>query len=372
MSFPASPPHPNPGTSSFTRRRALGALLAIPAAGLLSACGGTATAGNQRISQDALEPLAASVPAGTTIKVGDPSIKVALELSGLAKELDGFTVDFANISGGPQTTEAFRANALDVGSVADIPPIHATWTGLDVRIIAAGYRQDAVNHPIYELGIAPGTGISSLGDLRGRKVAYSPGQAQGALVLRILAKAGLTQDDVKLVELPSTGDAYATALAGRQVDAAPLGGVQIKRYLTKYKADGATTLRHGLRDDPSLLYSPAKVLADPAKAAALAAYVKVWGKAQRWIEDHPAEWLEGYYVKDQGLSPDDGQYLIDATGKRDLPTSWTEAIARHQETIDLLAREQKKPQLKAADLYDTRFEAIAGTAFASAGKAGAA
>jgi sulfonate transport system substrate-binding protein len=372
MSFPPSPPHPNPGTSSFTRRRALGALLAIPAAGLLSACGGTATAGNQRISQDALEPLAASVPAGTTIKVGDPSIKVALELSGLAKELDGFTVDFANISGGPQTTEAFRANALDVGSVADIPPIHATWTGLDVRIIAAGYRQDAVNHPIYELGVAPGAGISRLEDLRGKKVAYSPGQAQGALVLRILEKAGLAQEDVKLVELPSTGDTYSTALASKQVDAAPLGGVQIKRYLAKYKADGGTTLRHGLRDDPGHLYSPAKVLADPAKAAALAAYVKVWGKAQRWIEDHPEEWLEGYYVKDQGLSREDGQYLIDAAGKRDVPTSWAEGIARHQQTIDLLSKEQKKPQLKAADLYDTRYEAIAGTAFAEAAKAGAA
>jgi sulfonate transport system substrate-binding protein len=296
---------------------------------------------------------------------------VALELSGLIKELD-FNVEFANISGGPQTTEAFRANALDVGSVADIPPIHATWTGLDVRIIASVFRQDAVNHPLYELGIAPGAGISSLQELRGKKVAYSPGQAQGALVLRILEKAGLKQADVKLVELPSTGDTYATALSSKQVDAAPLGGVQIKRYLSKYKADGGSTLRHGLRDDPGHLYSPAKVLDDPAKAAALAAYVEVWGKATRWIEDHPQEWLEGYYVKDQGLSREDGQYLIDAAGKADVPLSWTEAIERHQQTIDLLAREQKKPELVAAKLYDTRYEAIAGTAFAAAGKAGAA
>ena len=77
-------------------------------------------------------------------------------------------------------------------------------------------------------------------------------------MLRILEKAGLDQKDVKLVELPSTGDVYATALASKQVDAAPLGGVQIKRYLAKYKADGGSTLRHGLRDDPSHLYSPAK------------------------------------------------------------------------------------------------------------------
>lgn len=371
MSPAASSPPQQSSNRAFSRRRALGALLAIPAVGLLTACGGTATAGNPT-SQASFAPLATSVPAGTTITVGDPSIRVALELSGVIKDLDGINVEFANISGGPQTTEAFRANALDVGSVADIPPIHATWTGLDVRIIASAYRQDAVNHPLYELGVAPGSGITKLEDLRGKKVAYSPGQAQGALVLRILEKAGLAQDDVKLIELPSTGDAYSSALSSKQVDAAPLGGVQIKRYLAKYKADGATTLRHGLRDDPGHLYSPAKVLADPAKAAALAKYVEAWGKAQRWIEDHPKEWLEGYYIKDQGLSAEDGQYLIDAAGKRDVPTTWTEAIERHQQTIDLLAREQKKPQLKAADLYDTRFEAIAGTAFAAAGKGGAA
>ncbi|WP_163166134.1 ABC transporter substrate-binding protein [Arthrobacter sp. Alg241-R88] len=371
MSPATSSPPQQSFSGAFSRRRALGAFLALPALGLLTACGGTATAGNPT-SQASFTPLAASVPAGTTIKVGDPSIRVALELSGLIKDLDGINVEFANISGGPQTTEAFRANALDVGSVADIPPIHATWTGLDVRIIASAYRQDAVNHPLYELGIAPGSGIAKLEDLRGKKVAYSPGQAQGALVLRILEKAGLAQDDVKLIELPSTGDAYSSALSSKQVDAAPLGGVQIKRYLAKYQADGATTLRHGLRDDPGHLYSPAKVLADPAKAAALAKYAEAWGKAQRWIEDHPKEWLEGYYIKDQGLSAEDGQYLIDAAGKRDVPTSWTEAIERHQQTIDLLAREQKKPQLKAADLYDTRFEAIAGTAFTVAGKGGAA
>jgi sulfonate transport system substrate-binding protein len=371
MSFAApSPPRSTQGSSTFTRRRALGALLAVPALGFLTACGGSATAGNAQPTQ-ATAPLSTTVPAGTTITVGDPTVKVALELSGLDKELD-FAVEFANISGGPQTTEAFRANALDVGSVADIPPIHAIWTGLDVRIIASAYRQDAVNHPLYELGIAPDAGIASLEDLRGKKVAYSPGQAQGALVLRILEKAGLKQEDVKLVELPSTGDTYSTALASRQVDAAPLGGVQIKRYLSKYGSDGGTTIRHGLRDDPSHLYSPAKVLDDPAKAAALARYVEVWGKAKRWVEDHPEEWLEGYYVKNQGLSREDGQYLIDAAGKVDVPLSWAEAIERHQQTIDLLAREQKKPVLVAGDLYDTRYEAIAGTAFDGAAKAGAA
>ena len=93
-------------------------------------------------------------------------------------------------------------------------------------------------------------------DLRGKKIAYSPGQAQGALVLRVLKAAGLTKEDVELVELPSTGDVYSTALACRQVDVAPVGGVQVKRYLAKYGTDGATTISHGLRDDPSTCTSP--------------------------------------------------------------------------------------------------------------------
>jgi sulfonate transport system substrate-binding protein len=91
--------------------------------------------------------------------------------------------------------------------------------------------------------------------------------------------------------------------------------VNIKRYLAKYGPEGGTTLKHGLRDDPGHLYAPVKVLQDPAKAAALREYVQHWGVAQRWIEDHPKEWRDGYYVRNQNLSPDDGEYLIKAAGR---------------------------------------------------------
>ena len=121
------------------------------------------------------------------------------------------------------------------------------------------FRKDPVDHPIYQLGIAPGVDVKDVEDLRGKKIAYSPGQAQGALVLRVLKEAGLTKDDVELVELPSTGDAYVDALGSKQVDVAPLGGVLLKRYLAKYGKDGGTTIQHGLRDDPVDLYVPTTV-----------------------------------------------------------------------------------------------------------------
>lgn len=333
---------------------------------LLSACGssraqpgGGSGTESGKLALDA--PLPTTVPKGTTLVVGDPATQKALEFSG---ELAKFTfkVTWVNISGGPQTTEAFRAHALDLGSVADIPPIHATWTGLRVRIVAAEYRNDPIHHPVYQLGIAPGAKVKSLADLRDKNVAYSPGQAQGALVLRVLQKAGLTKTDVHLVELPSTGDVYPNALASHQVDVAPIGGVNVKRYLAKYGKDGATTIGHGLRDDPAHLYTQVSTLQDPAKAAAIREYVQHWARAQIWIEKHPREWIEKYYVKDQGLSADDGRWLVAASGTPQIPADWADAIARHQKTIDLLAKETDEQSFRAVDLYDRRFEHIAADA----------
>lgn len=338
-------------------------IAALAAVLLVAGCG--SDAGGAKLAADAALP--ADVPAGTKIIVGDPVTQKALELSG---ELDKFKakIEWANLSGGPQTTEAFRAGALDVGSVAEIPPIHATWTGLKVKIVASKFRQDAIHHPTYELGIAPGVQVKTLPDLRGKKIAYSPGQAQGALILKVLQRAGLSKDDVKLVEIPSTGDVYTTALAGHQVDVAPIGGVQIKRYLTKYGKDGGTTIQHGLRDDPGHLYALQSSLEDPAKAAAIRELVAAWARATVWVDQHPKEWIEGYYVKDQGLSAADGEWLVQRAGHPDVPASLTSVYARHQQTIDLLAKETGNPVIKAQDLYDERFVPVAYDAYKSAVK----
>ncbi|WP_305786975.1 ABC transporter substrate-binding protein [Symbioplanes lichenis] len=343
-------------------RRALLAAGAGAAFLSLTGCGGDGPAATLAVTA----ALPDKVPGGTKLVVGDKEHQKALEFSGEADKFD-FEVQWANISGGPQTIEAFRAQALDLGSVADIPPIHSHWTGIPTKIVAAKFRQDPLRHAIYRFGIAPGVAVRELKDFRGKKVAYSPGQAQGALVLRALHKAGLTKQDVQLVELSSTNDVYVTALASRQVEVAPIGGVQIKRYETKYARDGATTIAHGLRDDPGHLYAPETVLLDAGKAAAIRQYVQAWARAWRWREANPDEWIERYYVKDQGLTAADGRWIVDNAGVADIPASWTEAIGRHQETIDLLAQETNNKPLKAEDLYDRRYERIAADALAAAG-----
>jgi sulfonate transport system substrate-binding protein len=310
--------------------------------------------------------IPAKVSPSTELTIGTPETEVALRLSGQLAKLP-FKVKWANISGGPKCSEAFRAHSLDICSAAEIPSIQAHWTGLDTELVAAEFRKDPLHHPVYELGIAPGAHINTLADLRGKRIAYSPGQAQGALVLRILAKAGLGKKDVKLVEMPSTDDVYATALGGRQVDAAPLGGVYIKRYPAKYGKDGGKLLTHGLRDDPAHLWVPTESVSDPAKAAAIKEFVTYWARAEIWIDTHPKEWIEGYYVKDQGLSEEDGAYLVQQAGHPDIPGDWTSAIARQQKTVDLLAQETGQKTFDAKTLFDRRFEKVAADAITTTG-----
>lgn len=295
--------------------------------------------------------------------VGDPLTQKVLERTGWIKELP-FKVQFAQITGGPGVTEAFQAKALDLGSAANIPPIHGIWVGIPVKIVAWRFRTEPWRYPIYVLGKAPGSPISDVADLRGKRIAYSPGQAKGFVVLSTLAKAGIRQEEVTLVDLPAAADTYIGALAARQIDAAPIGaGLQARRYSSKYGADGAKVIGHGsFRDDPGVLYVRTETLRDPAKAAAIKAYVKLWARAQIWIDTHPKEWAELYYVQDQGLSREDAALVIRESGKSDIPRSWDQAITVEQQTIDFMARGMEKKAFPTPDLFDRRFEHVAADA----------
>jgi len=342
-------------------RNALAGLAVLAAATTgLTACGSSSGAGDTAGGSLALSAaLPASTPKGTQIRIGDPQIQAILQVSGLDKQLaaDGVEVKWANISGGPQSIQAFRADQLDCSAVADIPSLFAHWTGTSTKIVFQSVTVDPLQHPVYQLGVAPGEKITSLADLKGKKIAYSPGQAQGALVLRLLQKAGLSQDDVKLVEMTSTtAGEFATALGTHAVDVAPLGISQVKTYVAKYP--GATAINTGIRDDAATLYCLTKAVQDPAKAAALKDYVTIRTKALLWANKHPAEYAKAYYVDNQGLSAPDALATVEAAGQVGIPQTWDNAIQRLQATADLLSKEQGHPHLDATTLVDRRFEKI--------------
>lgn len=314
-------------------------------------------------------PLPDTVPDGTLLTVGDPVTEWVVHHNGWDKDLP-FRIKWVQITGGPDVTEAFHAKALDVGLGANVPPIHATWVGLPVKIIATAYRHDPLNHPAFVLGIAPKANIRTIADLRGKRIAISPSQVQGQIVLQTLKSAGIAKSEVTLVELPSNigGDVYTSALASDAVDMAPIGGgIVAERYLRKYGDDGATVLKHpDFRDDPVFAYVPVEVLENPAKAAALKQFVVLWGRAWAWRQTHPEELARGYYVGEQGLKLEDARLIVTAAGRPDIPAEWTDAIRYQQASIDILAPELGNPRFEAGTLFDRRFEKLAADGFSAA------
>ncbi|KPC82939.1 MULTISPECIES: ABC transporter substrate-binding protein [Streptomyces] len=296
---------------------------------------------------------------GTELKIAARTAQLQLEPAGLTKELAFTVAEWPNLGAGPDIIQGFRAKSIDLALNAGIPPIQAHAIGVQARIVAVQTRR----YPLYTFATAPGSAVRKAGDFRGRKIAFSQGQAQGVVVLRALREAGLENSDVELVELPSTQ--FLTALQSGQVDVAPLAEPVLTKYLDEYGKDGARGVKTEVVDLLTVLWAPDEVLDDPEKAKAVRSFVPLWARGQVWAWENQDEWIDTYYVKDQGVSKEDGRRIVDSLHKPQFPVSWDEAVAWEQETADLLAEGGFVPEQKASELFDRRFETLAAEAVAA-------
>ncbi|WP_133911604.1 ABC transporter substrate-binding protein [Streptomyces sp. NBC_00582] len=339
--------------STYDRRLFLASLLGAAAgvAGLSGCAESTAAATGKGAST---APLAAKVPSGTSLKIASYQNVQQLQFK-LAKLPDlPFTVSsWVNIGAGPDVINAFRAKSLDLANNAGIPPIQAHYQGYDAKIVAINITRK----PNYLFATKPGSDIHTVEDFKGKKLAFSQGQAQGVVLLRALKKAGLKYDEVTLV--PLTSNQFLTALQSGQVDIAPLANSQAPAYLQQYGSKGARTVTTDVVDLLNLLWAPVSVLNDEAKAAAVAAYIPQWAKGQVWQYENPDVWNEEFYVKTQNLTLAQAKAISDLANKPLFPPSWDEAIAWEQETADLLAEGGFVKKFDVSSLFDHRFEGIA-------------
>ncbi|MFJ9863487.1 ABC transporter substrate-binding protein [Streptomyces sp. NPDC101165] len=330
----------------------LGASAAV--AGLSACAHGSAAADTEGA---ATKPLADKVPPGTSLKVASYQGVQQLQFRLARLPALPFTVSsWVNIGAGPDVINAFRAKSLDLANNAGIPPIQAHYQGFDAKIVAINITRK----PNYLFATKPGSDIRTVADFKGRKLAFSQGQAQGVVLLRALKQAGLKYDEVKLV--PLTSNQFLTALQSGQVDIAPLANSQAPAYLKQYEGKGAHTIPTDVVDLLNLLWAPVSVLADPAKAAAIAAYIPQWAKGQVWQYEHPDVWNEEFYVKTQNLTPEQARGISELANKPLFPPSWDEAIKWEQETADLLAEGGFVKKFDVSSLFDHRFESFAAKA----------
>jgi sulfonate transport system substrate-binding protein len=226
--------------------------------------------------------LAADKP--TVIRFGQPSGSYGKPLSaGVAGEIqvkdlfdeefkkDGIRLEINYIkAAGPGVNEALANNALDLGSIGDLPAIAGFAGGLKTRAIASTRGGNTY------VAVPIDSPIKTIKDLKGKKIGVSLGTYMHAAALKILKDHGLSERDVTFLNMDNA--TVLTAIATKDVEAAFISndaltlrtrGVARVLYSTQgkpvfYQNAGALIVREGfVRKYPDIVRR----------------FVKVWVKA---------------------------------------------------------------------------------------------
>lgn len=341
------------------RSRPLFAALAVTTAvAALSACGGdddtaaaappatthepATDAGTEPTDADdgAATPAAPSTTAtnaapvdlsGVTLRVGDQGqlLELPLKLSGQFDDVP-YDVEFATFASGPLVNEAFGAGAIDIGTMGDTPALLSYAQGLDTVVV--GIRSN--DGLAMTLIASPESGITSLEQIEGKRVAWTTGSNQHGFVLRALESVGLGQDDVDHVDVPLLD--VVNVLAAGSADVGVAYEVFRPAYIAEHPGAVELAALNDFTESYNYLLALRPVLDDPAKAAAIEDFVGRLARAARWVEEHPDEWIQTYYIDIQKQSPDAARAAYEAQGR----TRWVaiaggDAQASQQQQADL-------------------------------------
>ena len=128
---------------------------------------------------------------------------------------DSVSLEFNHhMNGGAAAMEAMTAGEIDFAILGDMPVIQSKGNGLDVVVLSSLFT----SKDGYHLVAAKDSGIHSIEDMKGKKIAVMTASTTHKLLLKYLEAKNLTVDDIELVPL-KTKDQLA-AFVGKNVDAA--------------------------------------------------------------------------------------------------------------------------------------------------------
>jgi sulfonate transport system substrate-binding protein len=191
---------------------------------------------------------------------------------------DGGKVEWLFFKGaGPAVNEALSTGQLDFAFQGDLPAIVARAAGLKTRLIlATGARSNIV------IGVPPDSPLKTVADLRGKRVSLFRGTNMHLPALRLLDAHGLTEKDLRIVNLDTAG--YLAALSTRDIDAA-IGAMDILRLRDK----GQVRVLYTSKGDSPIFTRQSHVLVTEAFAQAqpqlVQRVVNAAVRTARWSSD---------------------------------------------------------------------------------------
>ncbi|EZI27621.1 ABC transporter substrate-binding protein [Pseudomonas extremaustralis] len=178
---------------------------------------------------------------------------------------------------GPVINEAFANGQVDLAYLGDLAAIIGRSNGLDTRLLSASAR-DIKQY----LGVVPGSGIKTLQDLKGKRVAVFRGTASQLSFDSALASQGLSEKDLKVINLDF--NAAGAALAAKQIDAT-WGGANLNALQAKGLAEIPLTTKDlgGAGSVQSVLVGSGKFVDEHPEI--ITQLLKVPQQAVQWLTD---------------------------------------------------------------------------------------
>lgn len=282
--------------------RMIGVAALALAAVLLAACGSsssTSSSGSSSSSSSSQSTVTASAKPkpGTTINMGiEPWIGygpwyVAQSQGCFQKQ--GIKVNIVNFGTDSQREAAFVGGKTDVSNMPTHTALLFEQKSVDAKAVLAedeSLTADSV------LARPP---ITSIKQLKGKKVAYEQGTTSDILIHYALAANGMSESDVQVVPV-NASDAGSALIAGR-VDAA----VTYEPYVTTAIDQGAKRI-YAAAADPGLVSDVLVAHSSLTKdnPGALVALMKCWGQAIDYYNSNPTQ-AQAIIAKGVGAKPSD-------------------------------------------------------------------
>lgn len=210
---------------------------------------------------------------------------------------DNINVELVEFSLGPEVIEAVASDEIDIGFLGDVPAFAGLINGGDFKIVAR-WESDNSSYLITR----DDANINSLADLKGKKLSYAFGSTQTALVYSYLEDAGLTENDVEIINL-SLSDSV-TSIVNGDVDAAVVDELRATQAVEK---GGVSKLMNS--EGYKLFVSPiiATNSFTNAHADLTGRVLKVIEKAAEYSEENPddaiAKAAERIGVEESAIDP---------------------------------------------------------------------
>lgn len=197
----------------------------------------------------------------------------------------GIELEYVEFMSGPAMIEAMTSGDVDIAILGNLPLFTGVSNGLDLKAI---YLTLLTEKGLNGIIAAPGSGIESVADLKGKNVGVPVGTAAHLALELILNTADLTLDDVNLINIASAD--IGTSLANNYIDAAALWETHLTKAILRSGGTLIATSK-SVMEDQTFAVAAESFLNDNPEAAQY--FVAGLIQVEDYMIAYPEESIEG-------------------------------------------------------------------------------